>query len=73
MEDIEYNIDSSDEEITNEQKALIDMHDRIRNIEKSVNIINKDLFNLISHMNNIIFVLNSIENNKIILGNIKTM
>ena len=73
MEDIEYNIDSSDEEITREQKALIDMHDRIRNIEKSVNIINKDLFNLISHMNNIIFVLNSIENNKIILGNIKTM
>ena len=41
--DSEDSDDSEEEEtvLTNEQKALIDMHDRIRNIEKSVNIINK--------------------------------
>ena len=43
------------------------MNDGLIDIEKSVNILNKDLCNLISHVNNILFVLNSIQNNKIIL------
>ena len=70
MEDLD-KYDDSDEEVilTSEQKALIDFNSRMNNIEKNNNILNKDVSRLVSHMNNIIYVLNSIENNKIILNN----
>ena len=72
MEDLD-KYDDSDEEVilTNEQKVLIDFNSRMNNIEKNINILNKDVSRLVSHMNNIIYVLNCIDNNKIILNNIK--
>ena len=72
MEDLD-KYDDSDEEVilTNEQKALIDFNDRLKYFDKAINILNKDVSRLVSHMNNIIYVLNCIDNNKIILNNIK--
>ena len=61
-------------ELTNDQKIIQLLNNKIMDIDKSINKaiknINKTLCMLITDINNIKYVLNNFDNNKIILNNI---
>ena len=67
MDDL-YDETDHDIKISDQDKAIIYMNDRLRDIEEDIVLLNKNINNLISNINNITYVLNSIENNKIILN-----
>ena len=66
MDDIDYDIDDNDVILNDDQKLIKILNDRMCNIDKSILLINNTINMLISDINNIKFVLNSI-NNKVIL------
>ena len=70
MDTSDYDIDDDNVLLNNEQKSIIILNDRICNVDKSILLINNTINMLISDINNIKFVLNSI-NNKVILNNVK--
>ena len=70
MDNIDYDIDDNDVILNDDQKLIKILNDTICNIDKSIMLMNNTINMLISDINNIKFVLNSI-NDKIILNNIK--
>ena len=84
MDNIDYDIDDNDVLLTDDQKLIKILNDRMCNIDpgrsgnkcgsaaidKSIILINNTINMLISDINNIKFVFNSI-NDKVILNNVK--
>ena len=73
LNNIEDSINENND-LTEDQKIIQLLNNKIINVDKSINKaiknINKTLCMLISDINNIKYVLNSIHNKKIILNNI---
>ena len=66
MYNIDYDIDDNDIILNDDQKLIKILNDRMCNIDKLILLINNTINMLISDVNNIKFVLNSI-NDKVIL------